>query len=866
MPAISIAAEVVRATLKNGLRVVIVPNRLAPVVTTEINYLVGSNEAPEGFPGMAHALEHMMFRGSPGLSASQLASIMAAMGGQFNADTQQNVTQYFSTVPANDLDTALHVEAIRMRGLLDSDKLWERERGAIEQEVAQDLSNPMYVFYTRLRERMYDGTPYARTPLGTTASFDRTTTTMLVDFHNTWYTPNNAILIIVGDVDPASTLRSITALFEDIPSRPIPAGLKTNLRPIEPARIELETDLPYGLAIVGYRLPGYDSPDFAAGTVLADVLASKRGDLYALVPAGKALATDFDSDPSRPAAVGTATATFPAGGDGAALLNQMEHIIAGYVDNGVPADLVEAAKRQEIAAAEFGKNSIPGLATIWSTALAIEGRLSPEEDIKAIENVAVDDVNRVARGYLNNVTAVTAILKPRAAGEPTRARAFGSKESFAPQKVVPASLPAWAEATVRGETPPPTAAPTDLRLGNGLRLIVVPSSISPTVTVYGNIRHNADLQTPPGKDGVNDVLDELFSYGTTTLDRLAFQKALDDIAADVSTETAFSLQVLAEHFDRGLELLADNLLHPALPQAAFDVVQEETASTVAGRLKSPDYLARRTLREALLPKGDPELRQATPETVKRLRLDDVKQYYKEVFRPDMTTIVVIGETTPEQARTLVEKYFGAWEAIGPKPMTDLPPVPPNPPSSHIVPDPSRVQDAVFLSQTVGITRQSPDYYTLQVGQHVLSGALYATRLTQDLREKTGLVYTVAAVLESGRTRSAFSVFYGCNPQNVSKARTIIGRDLNTVRRVPVSPVELQQAKTLLIQEIPLARESVDDMAEQLLNLVYNDLALDEPQQAARHYQEITALQVQQAFDKWIRPEGFAQVSLGPTPK
>src|ERR1041384_4557829 len=116
-------SEITRATLKNGLRVVIVRNTLAPVVTTEINYRVGSNESPAGFPGMAHALEHMMFRGSPGLSAAQLSSLIAAMGGSFNANTQQIVTQYFFTVPSSDLETALNVEALRMRDVLATDAL-----------------------------------------------------------------------------------------------------------------------------------------------------------------------------------------------------------------------------------------------------------------------------------------------------------------------------------------------------------------------------------------------------------------------------------------------------------------------------------------------------------------------------------------------------------------------------------------------------------------------------------------------------------------------------------------------------------------------------------------------------------------------
>jgi zinc protease len=163
---------VAQATLANGLRVVIVQNDLAPVATVIVNYLVGSNEAPAGFPGMAHAQEHMMFRGSPGLSANQLANITAAMGGKFNADTQQTLTQYFFTVPADDLDVALHIEAIRMRDVLDSETLWSQERGAIEQEVAQDLSDPQYIFYTRLLAAIFKGTPYAHDALGTKASFE----------------------------------------------------------------------------------------------------------------------------------------------------------------------------------------------------------------------------------------------------------------------------------------------------------------------------------------------------------------------------------------------------------------------------------------------------------------------------------------------------------------------------------------------------------------------------------------------------------------------------------------------------------------------------------------------------------------------
>src|SRR6266436_666124 len=149
-PAPRAEAGVLRATLPNGLRVIIVRNTLAPVVATSVNYLVGSNDTPDGFPGTAHALEHMMFRGSPGLTADQLANIGSVMGGNFNANTRENLTQYLFTVPSEHLDVALHIEAARMQDVLDTDADWAQERGAIEQEVAQDLSDPDYVLYEKL--------------------------------------------------------------------------------------------------------------------------------------------------------------------------------------------------------------------------------------------------------------------------------------------------------------------------------------------------------------------------------------------------------------------------------------------------------------------------------------------------------------------------------------------------------------------------------------------------------------------------------------------------------------------------------------------------------------------------------------------
>ena len=411
-------SNVTRATLKNGLRVVIVRNTLAPVVTTEINYLVGSNEAPDGFPGMAHALEHMMFRGSPGLSSAQLSNLIAAMGGRFNANTQQTVTQYYFTLPASDLEIALNIEAIRMRDVLNTEDLWKQERGAIEQEVARDLSNPQYMFYSRLLGVIFAGTPYAHDALGTRPSFQKTTGKMLKDFHHKWYAPNNAILVVVGDVDPTAALATIKRLFEPIPRRVVPPRPKIQLQPVKATTIQIDSDLPYGMVALTYRLPGYDDPDFAAGVILADALDSQRGNLYALAAEGKALSAGFDAVALPKAGLGYANAVFPRGQDSSALIAEMKQIIEGYLKNGIPGDLIEATKRHEIADAEFRRNSISGLAREWSQALAIEGRSSPDDDIEAIKKVTVADVNRVAKKYITNDSAIVAVLTPQESGNP----------------------------------------------------------------------------------------------------------------------------------------------------------------------------------------------------------------------------------------------------------------------------------------------------------------------------------------------------------------------------------------------------------------------------------------------------------------
>ncbi len=216
-------------------------------------------------------------------------------------------------------------------------------------------------------------------------------------------------------------------------------------------------------------------------------------------------------------------------------------------------------------------------------------------------------------------------------------------------------------------------------------------------------------------------------------------------------------------------------------------MRPQFAQLIASRNRSPGYLMQRSVRGALFPSTDPSLRETTAASIQGITIDQVRAFQAATFRPDLTTIVVIGRVTPEQARATIEKYFGAWSASGARPNTDLPAVPPNTAATIAVPDASRVQDEVLLAQSIGITRSNPDYYALELGSAVLGGGFYSSRLSIHLRKEAGLVYSVGSNLQIGRTRGIYMIDFASDPQNVAKAAAMAIQDVKGLQDQPPVP-------------------------------------------------------------------------------
>ena len=850
--------EISHATLDNGLQIYVLRDRLSPVVSMYTNYLAGANDEP--VTGLAHAQEHMMFRGSNTIDASQFSDTTAITGGSYNADTQNEITQYFFEMPSQYLDIALNLERSRATGILDNQKDWDQERGAITQEVVRDNSSASYRLYAQMVHHIFAGTPYADEGLGTVATFKQIQAPDLKRFYARWYHPNNAIMVIAGDVDPATTIAKVRALFGTIPAAKLPARKSVRLAPLTPLTLRDNSSDPITLAMVGYRVPGYDDPDYYASEILNDVLNSPRGALYDLQATGKSLGTFAQASTHPAAGLSIVGSAVPVTTSGDTAVTEVKGVIDGYKQTGLPPDLVAVAKARELAQAQSASNSINGLASLWSQELAVEHR-TPDVELAGLERVSVDDVNRVLRKYYDNATATVAIATPKAAA----GSAFGGREGEN-NSVPPTAhtvLPAFARNVLAQlHVPESTVHPDVQTLPNGITLITVQSSITPTVVMRGEIRSNASIQTPPGKDGVDQILNGLFEYGTTTYDRLAYQTELDKIAADVSAGTGFGLDVLSKDFDRGVTLLADDELHPALPADAFAIVKQQTVGSLTGAVQGPDYKAQRALADAVYPPGDPARRSATPQTAGSVTLDDVKAYYASTFRPDLTTIVAVGDVTPEHVRTAIGAAFGGWTAQGAAPNVYPPAIPRNRASSATIPATGRIQADVTLEQTLPLTYNDADYPVLQLANAALSGG-FGSVLYHDVREVHGYAYSVDSSVSGGHNRSTFSVNYGAYPQNAARAEQLIVRDISGLQKKPLAADRLIRAKALLLGQLPVRSESFNGVAGMLLAYSVTGRPLDTDRRYARAEFAASGDAVRAAMAKWVRPNAFARVMQVP---
>jgi zinc protease len=340
---------------------------------------------------------------------------------------------------------------------------------------------------------------------------------------------------------------------------------------------------------------------------------------------------------------------------------------------------------------------------------------------------------------------------------------------------------------------------------------------------------------------------------------------LDAIAADVDLGTSFSVDVQAKNFDRAVQLLADGMLHPAFPARAFALVKNNTARTLAAAAQEPRTLAAIARREALYPPGDPRRRRPTASTVSAVTLDDVKQYYRFAYRPDVTTIAIVGDVTPQQAKAAIQKYFGAWHAPTSKPPSfDYPRIKRSTGGKTVTVNSSTsTHSEVTLTQVIGVRSGQMDAIALELANTMLSDEGTGSLLFRDLRTAHGYVYDADSSLNIGSSTSTFSIDFASDPKNVSRAQAAAVAEIRHLQDHAVPDIELQRAKALLLAQRVLPLDSYEGIASDILSSAKNGLTVADQDAYWQRLLHITPVQVQHAMQKWIRVDRFSRVIVAP---
>ncbi|HEY6234747.1 MAG TPA: pitrilysin family protein [Candidatus Elarobacter sp.] len=856
-------------TLPNGMRIVVLEDHAAPVVHVHTFYRFGALDETAGKTGLAHALEHMMFRGTRTLSSAGLDDMNARLGADLNAQTQNEQTHYYFVVPADRFDALIRVEADRMRHLKLDPKDWAVEKGAVLQEWAQDYSQPIFQLLFGTAEKVYPDSRLGGTALGAKADIEKATVADLRRYYDAWYHPNNATLVVTGDVKPADVFASARKWFGPIPSQKLPARKQYEPKPANGATLTIKAEFPFTIVDEAFAAPGTapaTEREQLRNDIAISALTNPRGPFRpALVDTGLTLGLiPVPLEDRRASVVHTLLIVAP-GHTADEVRAAFEKTLAAALAKGIDPEFIAAAKRSSIAQLTYARDSIVGLGNGIGEGYVWPGDTDPSRYAALIGAITPDEVNAVARSVYAKA-AVVALLEPTTT-DPTKFKppsniSSSVSDSFG-ERVPngPLVQPAWLKTALAKPLDLHSAVnPVVTTLPNGLKLLVQRVSSNPTVFVRGSVR-TAPTYDPAGKEGLGVIASALLNWGSAKYDYAAQRKLADDRAAQLSFGTNFSAHGRAEDVTTLLDALADDVRHPLFPTDKLTLAKQQAKAVLSRRALDPNYRTQRTFLEALYPAGDPVLREDSAASIDSITLDDVKAYHAQYVRPDMTTLVVVGDVDPATVAREVTARFGDWTAEGPKPDPHLPAIPLPAPKRQNIETPT--QDISVQLGAPALGRLSPDYDAFSLANEIYGGGSFDARLFREVRVKRGLVYGAYSSLEGGRYRGTMTITFRAVASKVDAANAVVRSELKRMQNEPVSADELARAKTRVIAQTIEAEQATNTIAGDLMRIGLDDLPPSYFATLTQRYAKITAADVQRAAKTYFHPENLIEIRTGP---
>jgi zinc protease len=850
--------------LANGLKVIVVEDHAAAVVHTAMWYRFGSLDETPGKTGLAHALEHMMFRGTSSISSGGLDDIVARLGAEMNGQTDYDYTQFVFDMPADRVSVALQIEADRMQHAAIAPQEWAVERRAVLNELDGDDSSPFYNLLSRVRAAAYPGSPAGRTPAGLRADVANASASDIRHYYQEWYAPGNAALVVAGDVHHAAIFALANKYFGGIPAHRVPAHAAVRPHAAQGQSVEAEFPFPFEVVDLAYAVPGDTEAGEPAISTLASLIPNERGPFYqALVESNIALDLSANADTQLRGGLMHVFIIMNGGHNAAEAEQVFQRVMDHVLQSGFTPELVGAAKLATIADRTFSADSIGGYGDMAGYTYGIVGERNRDEDAR-LAALTPADLLGAAKMYLAKPTVVghlTPNEKPAArTSQKTDAANSDNFSGRTPSGPIlePSSIRA---ALAQPSTARSKLAPVRFTLENGLKVIVQEKHDRPTIYVRGEI-DSSPAFAPDGQEGIGRLASVMAPFGSEHYDFTQLRKVTDDIGASVDLGGSFSAQGYAQDFETLLGVLADGEEHPAFPEHWLSLERGQLANTVQMEENVSGTMVTHAYLQNLLAPSDPSLRFASPLSVASITRRDLIAYAQKYWRPDLTTIAIVGDVTPARARKAVEAAFGSWANTGPEPAVTLPAIPPAH-SGHDYIGTDANQVFIQLGQPA-VARTNSDYDTFALLTEIIGGSGYfESRLWQELRQKRGLVYNVSSEMKSDKDRGDLEIDLSASPANVAPSIALVREQLGRLRTQPITQSELASAKLRLISSALLSEASASGQLSEILSLAQNDLPGNYFATLQERYANITPADIQRVAEKYLQPDQLIQIYAGP---
>jgi len=861
--------------LDNGLQVLLFPDNSKPTVTVNVTYMVGSRHEGAGETGMAHLLEHMLFKGTQ--KHKEIMGELSAHGNNFNGSTSWDRTNYFETVPGTDADLrwALEMEADRMVNSRVAKSDLDSEMTVVRNEFERGENSPDQVLEERVLSTAYLWHSYGRSPIGTLSDIEKVPIEKLQAFYRNYYQPDDAMLLVAGKFDPAKTLGWITELFGTIPKPTRKLQPTYTEEPTQDGerQVVLRRVGDHQSVMMAFHVPSGSHPDSPALDVLSGILSdAPAGRLYkALVESKKAVSAGAENYSLHDPGVEMFSATVAKDKSLDDAEKTMLSVIDGLIKEPPNKEEVDRARTRLLKNIELELNNSGrvGLALSEWGSMGDWRMIFLNRD--RVEKVTPEDVARVARLYLKPDNRTIGRYLP--ADQPDRSVIPPSPDIVAELKDYKGKA-----AIEEGEVFDPSPANIEARttrvtLPGGLKLVLLPKKTRGGTVVANLQLHFGDEKSLAGKGAAPRMTGNLLMRGTKQHTRQQLQDEFDRIKATVRvtgslTGAGASIDTVRAGLVPALRLAAEILREPSFPESDFEQIRQAAIAGIEAQRNEPQSLASNAMNRYLnasYPPGDPRYVPTVDESIdqlKKVTLDEAKKFYADFYGGSNAELAVVGDFDAAEIRKLAEELFSTWKSPKSysvvkrdwKKLTSV---------DNTLEAPDKANANFYAVTTVNMDQQDADYPAMVLADRMIGGD-EKSRLWVRIRETEGLSYGVGSSFRAGAQEKygTFAASASAKPENVAKVEAAFKDEIAKVVNTGFTPEEIAFAKNAFMQERQLERARDATLAAMFVSQAELGRTMQRESDLEKKVSDTTPQQLSAVFKKWIDPASISYFKAG----